>query len=215
MADNSTNTTYIPTSFGENSFLLKHNGSSIFYKTFDAGDPSIVSINSDSIQLENHFFVTGEKLTYIPESLGSRLQISPLSPGNLLATTFLPDEVYPIVIDGNNIKLALSKELALQDQAVNFTGVGIGANHAFLCDKQNTKCLISLDNIIQSPVSIASTVGIVTVVNSRTLELDSLTGITFGTILKIGEEYTKVINIQYDEVNVGYGTVISNGVPCP
>jgi flagellar motor switch/type III secretory pathway protein FliN len=207
MADNSTTTTYIPTIFGSNSFFLKHQGNPIFYKKFNSQEASVVNLSEDTISIPNHFFVTGERLTYIPEQLGTRLQISPSSPGNLLSTTFLPDEVYPIVLDPNTIKIALSEELALQNEWVDFTALGTGSVHAFECDKKNTKCLLTIDNIIQSPVSTSSTVGVIDIVSSNSLVLDSLIGVSPGTILKVGEEYTKVINIVYDDVNIGYGTV--------
>jgi hypothetical protein len=207
MADNSTNSIYVPNTFGLNSFLLTHNGESIFYKEFNGESGSIVDIQNDIISIKDHFFNTGEPLTYKFPNGGSALGISTTSPGNILGTTFLPEEVYPISVDYGKIRIALTKNLAESNQYVNFTSVGVGTLHSFECDKQNSKCLIAIDNIIQSPISIGNTVKINSIVNSTTLELDSLEGITQGTILKIGDEYAKVISVKYNGTNVGVGTV--------
>jgi hypothetical protein len=207
MADNSTSTVYVPNSFGVNSFLLKHNDESIFYKEFNGASGSVVDIQNNIITIKDHFFNTGETLTYKFPNGGSALGISTTSPGNVLGTTFLPEEVYPIFVDYGKIRIALSKNLAESNQYVDFTSVGIGTVHSFECDKKNSKCLISIDNIIQSPVSIANTVKINSIISNSTLELESLKGITQGTILKIGEEYAKVVNVTYSGTNVGVGTV--------
>lgn len=207
MSDNSSSSIYVPTVFGTNSFNLKHKNESIFYKQFDGEDSEIVDSSNDTIKIKNHFFVTGESLTYIPPNLGYRVRISPSSPGNTLSTSFLPDEVYPIVVDSEKVRLAFSKQLAIQNEYIDIVGVGTGNPHAFKCEKQNTKCIISIDNIIQSPVSVASTVEILSIVNNTTLELGNLEGIIPGTILKINEEYAKVISVKYSESISGVGTV--------
>lgn len=207
MADSSSNSVYIPTSFGSNSFRLKHKGDSIFYKKFNSESPLIVDSTSDIIKIKNHFFNTGEKITYSYLDSNSRIEISPSSPGNTLGTSFLPDEVYPIVINDGQIRVAFTEELANQNQYIDITGIGVG-NQAFESDKKNSKCLITIDNIIQSPVSVASTVGIVEIIDDRTLVLTSLENIYPGTILNILGEYAKVISVDYSDDIVGIGTVI-------
>lgn len=206
MADNSATSTFVPTTFGKNVFFLKHQGDPIFYREFDAA--SNVDVLNDIISIESHFFNTGEKLKYTSPVVNSSIQISTSSPGNTLGTSFLPEEVYPIVVDSGKIRLALSRDLALSNDHVNITGLGTGTLHSFECEKKNTKCLITINNIIQSPISVASTVGIVTIVDGKTLELESLEGISIGTILKTGDEYSKVISIRYSDTTVGMGTVI-------
>ncbi len=208
MSDNSSSSIYVPSVFGTNSFTLKHKNEPIFYKEFDGEDSEVVDSGNDIISIKDHFFVTGEKLTYIPPALGYRIRISPSSPGNTLSTSFLPDEVYPIVVDSGKIRLAFTEELAVQNDYIDIVGVGTGNPHAFECEKQNTKCLISIDNIIQSPISVASTVAILDIVDNTTLELASLEGITPGTILKVNDEYAKVISVKYGESNTGIGTVV-------
>lgn len=207
MADNSNSSVYIPSTFGANVFELKHNDYNIFYKEFDSENSQVVDVSNDTISIPEHFFKTGELLKYSYPQAGTRIKISPSSPGNTISTDFLPEEVYPIVINSGKIRLAFTKQLALTNQYIDIVQIGIGKNHSFECQDKNSKCLITIDNIIQSPVSASSTVGITNIVNSTTLELSSLENINQGTILKIGEEYTKVISIKYSEDNPGIGTV--------
>ena len=131
MSDNSSSSIYVPSVFGTNSFSLKHKNEPIFYKEFDGEDSEIVDSSNDTIKIKDHFFVTGESLTYVPPNLGYRIRISPSSPGNTLSTSFLPDEVYPIIVDSGKIRLAFSKQLALQNDYIDIVGVGTGNPHAF------------------------------------------------------------------------------------
>jgi hypothetical protein len=194
---------YVPNVFGRLSFPLKHNGDSIFNKVFDANNSNIVDIDNDTISIPNHFFKTGERLTYTLPNNGSQIEIDPSSPG-AGGTTLLPNTVYPIYIDENTIRVSLASSLAIQNQYVDITAVGVGASHSLTAEKQNSKCLISIDNIIQSPVAISDGVGISTIDfnNASKITLNSLNNIKNGTILKIGEEYSRVSAINYENNEV-------------
>lgn len=194
---------YVPNVFGRLSFPLRHNGNSIFHKFFNGNDSNIVDIDNDTISIPNHFFKTGEKLTYTLPNNGSQIEIDPSSPG-AGGTTLLPNTVYPIYIDENTIRVSLASSLAIQNQYVDITAVGVGASHSLTAEKQNSKCLISVDNIIQSPVAISDGVGISTVDfnNASKIILNSLNNIKNGTILKIGEEYSRVSAINYENNEV-------------
>lgn len=194
----SSNSSFIPNTFGKNSFKLKHNESPIFYKTFDASDSLVVDLQNDVIVVNNHYFKTGEPIRYRTSLGGTKIGITTTSPGNTIGTSFLPDVVYPIVVDSNKIRVSLASSLASQNQFANLTSIGIGTIHSFEVDKQNTKCLITIDNIIQSPVSVASTVGITSIQSSNKITLNSLKNIKVGTILKLNTEYAKVISIDYE-----------------
>lgn len=193
----STSSSFIPNTFGSNSFKLKHNASPIFYKTFDSSSSNVIDLQNDTIKIESHYFKTGEPINYTKSLGGIPLGISTTSPGNVIGTSFLPSLIYPIVVDSRTIRVALAASFASQNQYVNLTSLGIGTGHSFEVQKQNTKCLITIDNIIQSPVSIGTTVGITSITASNKLKLNSLKGITIGTILKIGTEYARIISIDY------------------
>lgn len=206
---------YTPSIYGRKSFPLKHKSYPIFYKIFNAEDPNTVGISSDKIFIENHFFKTGEPLKYNP-GIGVSIGISTNSYGANGITSTFPSIVYPVVIDKNNIRVALASSLALGNQYVDITSLGIGTQHSFEAFKQNSKCLISINNIIQSPISVASTT-LLTNFTSATITVNSLQNISLGSILKINDELVKVSSINYDtnvlNISRGSGVLGSTIVP--
>jgi hypothetical protein len=200
------NSLYTPSLYGRKSFPLKHNTYPIFYKIFNAESQDVVGISSDKIFIENHFFKTGEPLKY-NTGIGSSIGISTDSYGANGITTSFPPIIYPIVIDKDNIRVALASSLALNNQYANITSLGIGTQHSLEAFKQNSKCLISINNLIQSPVSIASTT-LVTNYTSTSLTVTSLENISLGTLAKINEEIVKVSSIDYgnNTLHIARGT---------
>ena len=91
----------------------------------------------------------------------------------------------------------------LLQQFLDFTTVGTGNSHSITSHKQDTKCLIALDNNIQSPiVSTGVTVGLVSTmnasqVNARITNIASMVG---GDIIKIDDEYMRVKSTGYGGV---------------
>ena len=78
----------------------------------------------------------------------------------------------PIILTGDfnlndndsSIKLASSAANANNSTpvAIGITGVGFGTFHTFTSSKQNTKCLVAIDNFIQNPiVSTATTTSLI------------------------------------------------------
>jgi hypothetical protein len=193
------------------SFDLKHQGNPIFQKYFDGSNPSIVSVASSVITINNHFFVTGENVTYsagIPTATASPIGIALTYFGVGIGTTDkLPSSVYIIKVDENNIKLARSAEDALKivPKALNITSVGIGSSHVFISTKQNIKSLVSIDNVIQSPIVSTSTTTYLST-NLLSVEdlvyLDSIKDIITGDLLRINDEIMKVDSVGVGSTNV-------------
>jgi len=203
---------YTPSIYGRTSFPIRHNQEPIFYKTFDGSNPNVVGISSDRIYVKDHFFKTGERLSYSPGT-GTSIGITTTSPGNIGFSSYLPQEVYPIVLDKDYIRVSLAASLALSGDYVNINSVGVGSAHTFLAEKPNTKSLICIDNIIQSPIAVASTVGIVTYSNTS-LRLDKLENIKLGSFLRITsnstQEIVKVSAIDFSNnvVSISRGTAV-------
>ena len=194
------------------SFDLKHQGNPIFKKYFDGSSSSVVSIASSTIKIQNHFFVTGESVTYsagIPTATTVPIGIASTDFGvGIGITNKLPSTVYVIKIDENNIKLARSAEDALKiiPKPLNITSVGIGTSHSFTSFKQNEKLLISIDNVIQSPVALTSTTTYLSA-NLRSVDdllySDSILGLFAGDLLRIDNEIMKI-----ESVGVGFTNTI-------
>jgi hypothetical protein len=188
-------TIYTPSIYGRKSFPLKHKTSPIFYKTFNPQDSTVVNVNTDIITIPNHFFKTGEPLKYSYNPDDTPIGIDGTSPGASGITSF-PSTIYPVVVDKDHIRVALGDTYAKTNQYVNITSLGIGTEHSFEAFKQNSKCLININGVIQSPISIASTVKVISHTSSS-LEVENLENIKIGTCLKINSEIVKVSSINY------------------
>ena len=127
------------------------------------------------------------------------------------STSILPTNANVYIIKDNDatIRLASSAENALASTpvAIGITGIGIGTFHTFTSNKQNTKCLIALDNFIQDPI--VST-AVTTTVNKEVKLADSLietigvTSFFAADLIQIEAEIMKINT-------VGFGT--TNAIP--
>ena len=134
----------------QRSFNLTHRGDPIFSHEFDGGSSTNILLGADTFVIKNHFYVSGEELTY--DATGNTaIGIDHTSSG-IGADTTLPSSVFVIKIDEDRFKLAASKTLALANDPIGLTTVGVGSTHRFTAQKLDTKCVISIDNVIQSPL---------------------------------------------------------------
>ena len=187
-------------------FDLKHKGFQIFRRDFDGSNVSIANTDLDTITIPNHFFVTGEKVTYTNPGAGSTQAVGIASTDfgvGIGTTDKLPSSVYIVKVNENTIKLARNAEdaLSLTPKVLNITSVGIGTSHAFTAINQNAKVIVAIDNLIQSPVvSTAQT----TTLSTNAFSTDDLiyvSGITSffgGDLIRIGSEIMRI-----DSVGVG------------
>ena len=84
--------------------------------SFNAADPSIVSVANDTLTQAMHRFATGQRVIY---SNGGGSTIGGLTSGTAY---------YIVKNDPNTIKLAITKAAALAGSGINITGLGNG-NH--------------------------------------------------------------------------------------
>jgi hypothetical protein len=142
-------------------FNLTHRGRPIFERFFNGSNSSIVNIENNTILLPGHFFVTGEKVNYFSNEFDENNNTNSIGiaftdvPG-IGVTNKLPKEVYVVKVNDLRIKLAKTAEDALKilPKTLDFTSVGIENTHKIVSEKQKTKSLISIDNVIQSPIAI-------------------------------------------------------------
>lgn len=175
-------------------FDITHRGEKVFQRTFDGSNASIVDVSNNSVTIPNHFFVTGEEIDYRPTGTGSTSAI-PIASTNIPGvgvTDKLPSSVF-VVRDGDlKIKFAGSAADALAENPVvlDFTGVGIGTIHKFTAKNQNTKCLIAIDNMIQTPVVSSGVTATLTnnLVFETNFEISGITSIKSNDLLEIGDE---------------------------
>ena len=133
-----------PTAGENNSFRILDTLSS-FTATFNGSSASIVSVSADTINIPDHRFVTGQRVTY--------------NDGGGTAITGLSDGVYYIIkIDRNLIRLASSVSNANNGTQINLTGLGQGTAHTLKVefDGVNTKFKITHDSGTHAKVTRAS-----------------------------------------------------------
>ena len=134
-----------PTAGENNSFRILDTLST-FTATFDGSSASVVSLGSDTINIPEHRFVTGQRVTYNKGVGGTVI-------------TGLSDGVYFIIkIDRNLFQLASSASNANNGTQINLTGLGQGTAHtlALAFDGVNTKFKITHDGGTHAKVTRAS-----------------------------------------------------------
>ena len=187
----------------QRSFNLTHQGDPIFSHEFDASSSTNVLLGSDTLVIKNHFYVTGEELTYDTGG-GTGIGIDHTSSG-IGADTLLPSSVFVIKVSEDKFKLASTKAFALSNDPIGLTTVGVGSTHRFTAQKPDTKCIISIDNVIQSPlISITGTATTTenTMVN-REVRFADVRGFKQYDMIQIGNE---ILRIQV----IGFGTESNN-----
>jgi hypothetical protein len=192
-------------------FNLTHKGTPIFERFFNGSNASIVDLNNNTILLPNHFFVTGQKVKYISDELDENSSINSIgitetNIAGIGLTDKLPNEVFVVKVDSIKIKLAKSAENALKilPETLSFNSLGIENLHKIVSKNQNVKTLISIDNIIQSPII---SMGQTTIL-SENVTLDDL-GIkvgdekifSTGNLIKVGDEIMKVLSVGIGSTN--------------
>ena len=187
----------------QRSFNLRHKGDPIFSHEFDASSSTNVIVSSNTFVIKNHFYVTGEELTY--DATGNTaIGIDHTSSG-IGADTSLPSSVFVIKVDEDRFKVAASKALAIANDPIGLTTVGVGTTHRFTAQKLDTKCIITIDNVIQSPL-LSNTGTATTTENTmlnREVRFADVRGFSQYDLVQIGNE---ILRIQV----IGFGTMSNN-----
>ena len=187
-------------------FNLTHDGRNIFAREFDGSDSSVVNLTANSVIIPEHFFVSGEEITYAATGDSSPIGIATTTITGIGTTTLLPSTLYAIKVDETTLKFAKTAEDALKTvpNEIHLSAVGTGAGHTITARNQNTKCLVALDNAIQQPiVSTAVTTGITTQIGIAdvTVAVSGVTSFFGGDLIKIDDEIMKVNTVGYGTTN--------------
>ena len=186
----------------QRSFRLTHKTYPIFSHEFDGSSSTNVLLGADTFVIKNHFYVTGEELTYDTQG-NTAIGIDHTSSG-IGAETSLPSSVFVIKVDEDRFKLAATKPFAIANDPIGLTTVGVGTTHRFTAQKLNTKCIVSIDNVIQSPIINTGTATTTenTMLN-REVRFADIRGFGQYDLVQIGNE---ILRIQV----IGFGTMSNN-----
>jgi hypothetical protein len=175
-------------------FQLTHKGYNIFQREFTS---SGVDTSTGIITSINHFFVSGEELVC---SGSDQIEIEPTVILGI-STNKLPNTVYAIKVSNSGLKLASTAENALKynPEYLQISSIPVGVAYTLTSKKQNTKSLISIDNVIQSPITKTSfTTTLNGSINGSVSELvlSDVTNFKSGDIIKIDDEIIRIISIK-------------------
>ena len=182
-------------------FDLMHEGQSIFENWFSS--VGVVSTTDNTIKLPNHFFSSGERVSYYRHDINdvnSAIGIGETYFVGVGLTTKLPnggDNIYIVKIDDNFIGLTTSaSEAQLPNPSlVDIDFVGTGSSHRFVTTRQNSRVLVTLDNIIQSPIvstAITSSLGTNLLSTEDIVNFVGVTSFYGGDFVRINGEIMKI-----------------------
>ena len=190
-------------------FELNHRQLPIFKRDFVGSATTVISLAEDTVRIPDHYFVTGEQLSYRYTGTGttSAIEIEEQAITGYGTTDKLPSTVYAVKVDDSTLRLATSAENALKTTPtyLDITAVGVGTSHSFTSTKQNSRCILSIDNVIQSPIVATAVTTIISgdlSSTSDTIRLAGVTSITGGDLLKIGDEIMKVDSVGLGATNI-------------
>ena len=204
-------------------FELKTNDIPIFAKEFNPTDSTALDLATGKFSIANHFFRTGEELLYKPNSTFVGIGSTAMQYKSAAGIDELPSTVFAIREDADNFYIATTKALANAGTGVTFVGVGTGNAHEFSMSVSNTKNIITIDNVIQSPIantpisytiennieSVLGGTGIGT--TSTTFSISGISSLAVGDALKIGSEFVKITDVGvgtevYGPITAGIGS---------
>ena len=188
-------------------FIARTDGIPIFGKTFNPTDSTQLNLSTGVFTIDNHFFRTGEALSYTPKSTFVGVGSTAMTYGS---GTPLPSIVYAIRENDDEFKLATTRADAESGVNVSFGSSGEGNAHELSMRLGNEKTLITLDNIAQYPLKftpIAHTLsgnpGGQIGTASTIFALSGISTIFPTDLLKINDEYMKIENVGFGTTAVG------------
>jgi len=195
------------------SFYLTHKGIPIFERYFNGSNigigvtnVGIVSTGKDTIYIPNHFFVTGEEVSYTYSGTGTKnaIGIATTSISGIGLTDKLPSTLYIVKSNDLYVKVSASASESLQTipTVLDITSVGIGTLHKFTSKKQNSKALLTIDNVIQSPIVSASTTTSTSAevfISNSTVDFVGITSFFGGDLIKIDNEIMRIDSVGLGE----------------
>ena len=193
-------------------FELNYEGVPIFEKVFNPSSTSVLDLSSGIFTIPDHFFQTGERLIYTPGSTFSGVTASSVGIGSTTTefsggvgigtTDILPTSVFAIRINNDQFRLATNLTFATAGIGVTFTSVGSGNAHQLEMFKKMEKTIISIDGVVQSPLSynlveyqLSDNNGGQVGVADTYFAISGIATITPGNVLKIDDEYVKVSSV--------------------
>lgn len=192
--------------FKSSAFELRSNNNLIFSKEFLSDSPNIVKLDEDYFLFFDHNFVTGEELTYRYDFDPSNTPIGIATTSiSGVSTDKLPKTLYAVRKDSTKIQVAASKTDSLLEEPkiLDLTSHGTGF-HKIFSKNPNLNTLITINNVIQTPiVSTSSTATILESISDTDLSVtvNNTSLLKSGDIFQIDDEFFKVLSVGIGTTN--------------
>ena len=103
------------------------------------------------------------------------------------------------------IDASVENALKTNPTFIDITAVGVGTSHSFTSKKQNSRCIISIDNVIQQPIVATSVTTVLSAAADSAadkIKISGITSVTGGDLLKIDDEIMKVNSVGVGDTNI-------------
>lgn len=193
---------------GKQEFGLTTDGIPIFAKTFDPEDTEILNASTGTFSIANHFFRTGQELNYTPGSTVIGITSTAMTFQRGSVTDTLPSTVYAVVTNEDSFQIATTREDAFLSSpgTVTFSNLGSGNAHQFEMADRDSKCVISVDGLIQQPLiltGVSHTTSESVTATDTFIKLSGISSVRTLDVLKIDDEYVRVDNVGFATDSVG------------
>lgn len=187
------------------SFDLYHKKLPIMRRSFRGNSSTAVDLSKNRIIIPNHYFSTGEEVTYdfgADEPIG----IATTTIAGIGLTDKLPSKLYIVKVNDLSVRVSGSASEALKafPEYLNLTSYGVGSQHSFTGKRGNSRSLITIDNMIQSPiVSTATTTTLASNVLLKDVRVKVEDPSIFigGDIFKVNNEIMRVKVVGFGSTN--------------
>jgi len=197
-------------------FKLLYQNTPIYSKTFNPSNLQQLDPSTGIFTIKNHFFNTGERLNYRPESSFIGIDAISMGIGSTLnssgiVTNILPKDVYAIRLNDDQFRLATRQDYAYVGTYVTFTSLGSGNSHKLGMFKKLEKSIISIDGVVQSPITycplsytLENNGGQIGIADTY-FSISGISSLRPKDLLKIDDEFVNIIS-------VGLGTTFSGPI---
>jgi len=190
------------------SFYLTHKDKPIFERYILGDDPNIIDISNNRIKIPEHFFVTGQELSYAHSGAGTTqaIGIATTTITGVGSTDKLPATLYVVKSSDLHIQVAASASEALRipPSVLTLSSVGIGTSHVLRVNNENSKVIIGLDNVIQSPIvstAVTTTLSLGVELIDNSIHISGITSFFAGDIVKINNEFMRLTSVGFGSTN--------------
>jgi hypothetical protein len=186
-------------------FQLFHKKRPIMRRFFRANSSGSVDLSKDRIIIPNHYFSTGEEVTY--NSGGDEpVGIATTTIAGIGLTDKLPEKLYIVKVNDISVRVAASASEALKafPEYLNLTSYGVGSQHSLTGKRGNSRSLITIDNMIQSPIVSTSTttrLAANVALKDIRIKVEDPSAFVGGDIFKVNDEIIRVKVVGFGSTN--------------